>query len=118
MMEGTLPFAGALARRFGVNTAARGAFPFCVEAVAVGYGSAAASDETADGSRADLWVPLWDTPASLQEVQQLFAKGRTRLGRRQARNAVEFSPGHLSPWRQSWNSVFHPIWFFQEKPGC
>jgi CRISPR-associated protein Csx17 len=91
MIEGALLFAGSVARRLGANAASRAVFPFTVESVAVGYGSSAATEETTDGSRAELWLPLWDEPASIVEVRQLFAEGRAQIGRRQARNAVEFA---------------------------
>ncbi len=91
MIEGSLLFAGSVARRLGANATAKAAFPFSVESVAVGYGSSTASEETTDGSRAELWLPLWNTATSLGEVRQLFAEGRAQLGRRQARNAVEFA---------------------------
>jgi CRISPR-associated protein Csx17 len=91
MIEGALLFAGSVARRLGANVAGRAVFPFTVNSVAVGYGSAAASEETTDGSRAELWLPLWEKPAGLSEVRQLFAEGRAQVGRRQARNAVEFA---------------------------
>ena len=84
-------FAGSVARRLGANTSGRAVFPFSVESVAVGYGSAAASEETTDGSRAELWLPLWSEPMTFAEVKHLFAEGRAQLGRRQARNAVEFA---------------------------
>jgi CRISPR-associated protein Csx17 len=91
MIEGALLFAGSVARRLGANVSGRAAFPFSVASVAVGYGSATASEETIDGSRAELWLPLWRTPAGLGEVRHLFAEGRAQLGRRQARNSVEFA---------------------------
>jgi CRISPR-associated protein Csx17 len=91
MIEGALVFAGSVARRLGANAAPRAVFPFTVESVAVGYGSATASEETSDGSRAELWLPLWEDPAGLPEVRQLFAEGRAQFGRRQAQNAVEFA---------------------------
>jgi CRISPR-associated protein Csx17 len=91
MIEGTLLFAGSVARRLGANTTGRAAFPFSVESVAVGYGSATASEETTDASRAELWLPLWSKPMTFAEVKHLFAEGRAQLGRRQARNAVEFA---------------------------
>lgn len=91
MIEGALLFAGSVARRLGANAAGRAVFPFSVESVAVGYASATASEETTDGSRAELWLPLWEQPATLPEVRHLFAEGRAQLGRRQARNAVEFA---------------------------
>ncbi len=90
-LEGALLFAGAAVRRLGVDTADKAAFPFTVNSVAVGYGSAAGTEETSDGSRAELWLPLWSEPTSLMELTQLFAEGRAQLRRRQARNAVEFA---------------------------
>lgn len=91
MIEGALLFAGAAARRLGVGSGLRAVFPFSVESVAVGYGSATASEETSDGSRAELWLPLWDEPCTLAEVRHLFAEGRAQIDRRQARNSVEFA---------------------------
>ncbi len=91
MIEGALLFAGSVARRMGLITSSRAVFPFSVESVAVGYGSATASEETTDGSRAEIWLPLWDDACSLAEVRQLFAEWRAQLGRTQAKNAVEFA---------------------------
>src|SRR5262249_44942137 len=91
MIEGSLLFAGSVARRLGVNAAYRAVFPFSVESVAVGYGAAAASEETSDGWGAGLWMPLWPEPVTFAEVKHLFAEGRAQLRRRQARNAVEFA---------------------------
>jgi CRISPR-associated protein Csx17 len=91
MIEGTLLFAGSVTRRLGAISGARSVFPFSVESVAVGYGSAAANEETTDGSRAELWLPLWNEPATYAEIKHLFSEGRAQLGRRQAQNAVEFA---------------------------
>ncbi len=91
MLEGALLFAGSLARRLGMKSSSRAVFPFSVESVAVGYGSATASEETTDGSRAELWLPLWDEDCTLAEVRHLFAEGRAQIDRRQARNSVEFA---------------------------
>ena len=90
MVEGALLFAGSVARRLNATGVGRAAFPFTVESVAVGYGSSAAKEETSDGSRAELWLPLWDRPFTFPEARQLFGEGRAQLGRRQAKNAVEF----------------------------
>jgi CRISPR-associated protein Csx17 len=91
MIEGVLLFAGSVARRMGANSAGRAVFPFSVESVAVGYGSATVGEETTDGSRAELWLPLWEDECTLAEVRHLFSEGRAQLGRRQARNAIEFA---------------------------
>jgi CRISPR-associated protein Csx17 len=91
MLEGTLLFAGAVARRMGQATSLKAVFPFSVDSIAVGYGSAIAGEETQEGSRAELWLPLWDNAATYAEIRLLFAEGRAQLGRRQARNALEFA---------------------------
>lgn len=91
MIEGALLFAGSVARRLGASATHRAVFPFTVESVAVDYGSAAASEETIDGSRAELWLPLWTTPCTFAEVEHLYSEGRAQFGRRQAKNAVEFA---------------------------
>lgn len=91
MIEGAMLFAGSVARRLGSRGGHHASFPFTVQSLAVGYGSATAGEETSDGSRAELWLPLWDASASLPEIRRLFSEGRAQFGRRQARNAVEFS---------------------------
>jgi CRISPR-associated protein Csx17 len=91
MIEGALLLGGSIARRLATNSSARAVFPFCVTSVAVGYGSATASEETSDGSRAELWLPLWAEPVAIAEAVHLFTEGRAQLGRHQARNAVEFA---------------------------
>lgn len=91
MIEGALLFAGSVARRLSATLGDRAIFPFTVNSVAVGYGSATASEETSEGSRAELWLPLWEKPAGLPEVRQLFAEGRAQLNRRQAKNSIEFA---------------------------
>ncbi len=89
-IEGSLLFAGAAARRYGADAVGKAAYPFCVEPVAVGYASES-EVEAGEKTRAELWLPLWDTPTILGEVSRLFAEGRAQLGRRQAKNAVEFA---------------------------
>ncbi len=89
-IEGSVLFAGAVSRRMGMDTVARAGYPFCVEAVAVGYASES-EKEAGESTRAELWLPLWKTPFSHAELTHLFAEGRAQLGRRQARNAVEFA---------------------------
>lgn len=91
MLEGAVFFAGSVSRRWNTGGSAKAAFPFTVDSIAVGYGSATAGEETTDGSRAELWMPLWDNPIAFAAVKHLFAEGRAQFGRRQARNSVEFA---------------------------
>src|SRR5690606_19165190 len=63
-----------------------------VRQVAAGYGSAAEAD--ASTARAEMWMPLWNTPASYREISTLFAEGRARVGHgrgRAARNGLDFA---------------------------
>jgi CRISPR-associated protein Csx17 len=89
MLEGSLPLAGAAARRLGVTQRDRAAFPFTVGASAVGYGSGAEGEQ--GGSRGEIWLPLWEMPASLGEIMHVFAEGRAETCDRQSRDGVDFA---------------------------
>lgn len=89
LMEGAMAFAGAAARRLGSLGGPRAAFPFTVEAAPVGTGTLAPGEMAA--ARAEIWVPLWDKPATYAAVQHLLGEGRAQAGRRQARSGVDFS---------------------------
>lgn len=91
MLEGTLLFAGAAVRRFGVEARGAAAYPFTVRTTWAGYGSASIADESREASRAEIWVPLWSKAASLPEVTHLLAEGRAQVGRRHARTGVDFA---------------------------
>lgn len=89
MLEGSLVLAGAAARRLGVSQFNRASFPFTVRSSPVGYASAA-DGEQAD-SRGEIWLPLWEMPASLQEVRLVFTEGRAEAGGRQSHHGVDFA---------------------------
>lgn len=89
MIEGALFFAGAAVRRMGMGPSARASFPFTVRAVAAGFDSAAAED--AAQSRGELWLPLWNHPASTSELRQLFGEARVEVSGRPASNATDFA---------------------------
>lgn len=88
-MEGAVSFAAALTRRD--EDADRGSlvFPFTVRPVASGYRSAARTES--DGSRNELWLPLWRQPATAAELARLFGEGRAKVGRRAARTGLDFA---------------------------
>lgn len=85
-LEGSLTFAASAARRHG--TSLRGAFvaPFTAMPTAAGYGSAVESEE----GRAELWLPLWSGWASLVEIETIAREARAQVGRRQARDGLDF----------------------------
>jgi CRISPR-associated protein Csx17 len=87
MLEGSLLMAGSATRRLDANARDKAAFPFTVNASAVGQGSLNAGED----ARGEMWLPLWGNPARLSELRHIFAEGRAQLGRRQARNAVDFA---------------------------
>lgn len=89
MIEGALTFAAATTRRLGVTSGDVMSFPFSVRASGAGYSSAAGTDES--DTRDELWLPLWQQPTTWREVRSVFSEGRVRVGRRQARTAVDFA---------------------------
>lgn len=97
MLEGALLFAAAAVRKLGATQAGTAAFPFYVQQVAVGYGTAAATDELSPtpkrpvGSRGELWIPLWSRPTTLAELQTVFGEGRAHAGSKPARTGVDFA---------------------------
>lgn len=99
MIEGALLFAAAAVRRnaddpFGVLSC-----PFTVRAVGAGAGSLGEGDVAS--ARGELWMPLWPQPAAYAEVQALMSEGRMALGRKPAKDALDFvrAVQHLGAYR-------------------
>jgi len=88
MIEGALAFAAAVARRNAQEGEGVLSCPFTVRTTAAGAGTLGAGD--AKSSRGELWMPLWSRFASYAEIRALFAEGRVALGRRPARDALDF----------------------------
>lgn len=86
LFEGALLFAGSLTRR-APEDPNDVCFPFCVEGLAAGFASSSLTDK----GRGEIWMPLWSRTASLREVRRLLGEGRASLGRRQARNGLDFA---------------------------
>lgn len=88
-LEGALFFAANAARRLDVQqSATHASAPFSSRSAASGYGSAGVTDE---GPRGEQWMPLWERPSSLAEIERLFAEGRARVGGRAVADAVDFA---------------------------
>ncbi len=88
MIEGALVFAAAAVKRLESIEDGRLAYPFCVRQAGIGYASASTADESA--ARAEMWMPLWEKPATYSELSALFSEGRAQVGVRSARNGVDF----------------------------
>ncbi len=91
MLEGALLFVTATTRRLESNQQAMLAYPFTVYANSGGSGSMAAADAGAGSSRGEIWMPLWARPAHLAEIRALLAEGRATVGRRVARDGLDFA---------------------------
>jgi CRISPR-associated protein Csx17 len=65
------------------------AAPFMVNASGVGYASAAETDPGT--SRHELWLPVWERPATLRELRQLLSEGRAKVAQRNVRNGIDFA---------------------------
>lgn len=99
MIEGSLAFSAATSRRGADDPYGVMNFPFTVRAVGAGAGSLGEGD--AANARGELWLPLWDQPATLPEIRSLLAEGRVALGRKPARDALDFirAVHHLGGYR-------------------
>lgn len=85
-IEGALVIAGSVARRHGPASGRLAIFPFTVEATGAGHASAGN-----EGSRGEVWLPLWGRPAGLPELLHLFREGRAEWRRRQATSAADMA---------------------------
>lgn len=77
MLEGSVLFTAHATRRLGFRKGIRAAAPFAVDARAAGYASASGSDESPRGEQ---WMPLWNQPFGLHELQRVLAEGRAQIG--------------------------------------
>jgi len=88
-IEGTLTLASSVVRRQDVAIGSQLTSPFTVRFSPVGFTSSAYTEP--EGAESEIWMPLWEQPATYNEIKQLFAEGRSSVGRRQARSGLDFS---------------------------
>lgn len=89
MLEGALLFAGAATRRLESSDASLLSYPFTVRTTGTGAGCGNLADEAP--SRAEIWMPLWHKDINLQELRALLSEGRVTVGRRAARDGLDFA---------------------------
>ena len=99
MIEGALPFASAAVRRNADDPVGVMSYPFTVRAVSAGAGSLGEGDTA--NARGELWMPLWQQPATYEEIRVLMAEGRVALGKKPAKDALDFvrAVHHLGGYR-------------------
>ena len=70
-------------------------FPFTTQPSPVGHGTLSFADgkkpKNAKREIAEMWLPLWEKPTTLYEVQQLLSEGRAIVGKRVVRTGVDFA---------------------------
>ena len=88
-MEGAVLFAGGATRRHQGAPEIGAGFPFTVRTTAAGWGGL--EDVDRENVRAEFWAPLWHRPASSDELAGLLKEGRATLGRRTARDGLDFA---------------------------
>lgn len=87
MLEGALLFAGAATRRMESADKTALSYPFTVRMTNAGSGSVAVETKPRD----EIWLPLWRASVSLAELRTLLAEGRVTVGRRAARDGLDFA---------------------------
>jgi CRISPR-associated protein Csx17 len=88
MIEGAMAFAAAAVRRNAEDDQGTLAFPFTVRSTSAGSGNLAPDDS--DSARAELWLPIWQQPVSWNELRSVMGEGRVALGRRPAKDGLDF----------------------------
>lgn len=93
VLEGTLLFAANATRRDEFS-APQVSFPFCVSPLADGgFGYVLDEERPKQAKRQvmELWLPLWETPCCLEELQSILSEGRVTVGRRIAETGLDFA---------------------------
>lgn len=87
MLEGAVAFRGQSTRKLGAHGDMRTAIPFAVAGQRIGHATRGRDKDT----RGEQWMPLWECPASWQEVSALLGEGRAQVGRSSARRPLDFA---------------------------
>lgn len=84
-IEGAMLLAAGAGRRLEDGAAPGLVAPFTLRSTGAGYGSAVSGEK----GKAELWLPQWEAPASLPEVEVLFREARVQVGRHAARTGLD-----------------------------
>ena len=85
-LEGAVFFAGTVLRR---GTGRHAAFPFTLESLWAGYGTAAIKEQKDD--HGEIWFPMWESPASYDEVSHVFREGMVQTGNFAPSSGLDFA---------------------------
>lgn len=88
-MEGIVFFAGSIYRRGEFKFAS---FPFSVELSHAGYGTSAAGiNEGEEKGKGEIWMPIWNNPATYDEIAYVFAEGRVQSLTKKPSTGADFA---------------------------
>ena len=106
-IEGTMLFAGSISKR---SNSKRAAFPFTTNSSTAGYPTA--SDEK---TRGEIWIPLWNNPATYDEIKYVFNEGRAQTGSKNSITGVDFARAVTSLGTERGLSEFQRFGLFERK---
>lgn len=90
-LEGAMLFATATSRRLESSEPGMLSAPFTVTSRVSGVGSANLRDESEKLTNGEIWMPLWGSPASFDELRCLLTEGRAAVSGRPARDGLDFA---------------------------
>ncbi|MGH7127802.1 MAG: type I-G CRISPR-associated protein Cas8g1/Csx17, partial [Planctomycetaceae bacterium] len=86
MLEGAIVFCSGVARDMSTGRLPHAAAPFAVRSSSAGHGGASKDEK----NRGEQWFPLWEHPATLEEVRSVIREGRSTIGTETATSSVDF----------------------------
>jgi CRISPR-associated protein Csx17 len=92
-MEGIVLLTGTSTKKLASNKFDT-SFPFCVKSSAGGFASGEKNE--AMESKGEIWLPTWQRPSGLSEIKNIFSEGRATIGKRAARNGIDFAQAVVS----------------------
>lgn len=84
-LEGGILFTSQATRRLDPAAITRASAPFAVRSHATGF----ATPGSEKAQRGEQWMPLWNQPATLNDVSAMHGEGRMQLGRQTAYRPVD-----------------------------
>jgi CRISPR-associated protein Csx17 len=113
MIEGSVLFAGAIAKKLDSSHEPSARFPFLFAASASGVGSS----YLGESSGRELWLPVWSRACRLSELQMMFAEGRIERFGKPARTGVEAFMGAAQLGFDRGITEFQRVGFYKGRVG-
>jgi CRISPR-associated protein Csx17 len=87
MLEGSLLFTSRATRRLDPRALSQASAPFAVRPHAAGF----ATPGSEKAQRGEQWMPLWNQPATRQDVAAMYGEARVQLNRQTANRPVDMA---------------------------